>query len=123
MSAAARPLSPDQTALAELVQLVCECTALDARFRLCGYTVDMDGLELLPEPLQDRLIHYLAPGGWMWAYLGGERLDAPALALSKQLGVRPVEVETRAEARAAVRTLITDIRSNNGTIGLDIETT
>jgi hypothetical protein len=122
-AAAAAALSPDQVVLGVLVQLATECTELGARFRLAGATVDMEGLELLPEPLQDRLIHYLAPGGWMWAYLGGERLDAPALALSKQLGVRPVEVETRAEARAAVRTLITDIRSNNGTIGLDIETT
>jgi len=122
MSAAALPLSPDQTALAELVQLVCECTALDARFRLCGYTVDMDGLELLPEPLQDRLIHYLAPGGWMWAFLGGERRDAPALALSEALGVRPVLAESRLDARAAVRTLITDMRNHNGTLGLDIET-
>jgi DNA polymerase I-like protein with 3'-5' exonuclease and polymerase domains len=123
VTAAATPqLSAETTALSELRQLVRECDELGARFRLCGATVKVDGLERLPEPLQLRLMDYCHPEGWMWAFLGGERLDTPAIALSQKLGVRTVLVDSRSEARAAVRTLIADIRAIDGGVAIDIET-
>ena len=104
-----------------LTATVREASILGATFRLSGADVPIDGLERLPYALADRLCDF-ALCGWLFAFLGGERLDAPALALGRRLGVTPILVEDRAGLRHAIRRLELDKRSYGGHVGLDIET-
>jgi DNA polymerase I len=100
--------------------LVREAAALGARFRIGGAGIYIDQLDELPGTLQQDLRHY-AERGLLYAYFDGEELDLPALELADRLGIVSVLVETRAECRAAVRTLLKDIRVA-GPLGCDIET-
>jgi DNA polymerase-1 len=98
-----------------------EATALGLKLRISGADVVCDGLELLP----DRPRTYILKArncGLLWHYLGGTDLDAPALELSRELGVEPMLVQSRTEARQAIRQLICDIRTHPGHLGLDVET-
>jgi DNA polymerase I-like protein with 3'-5' exonuclease and polymerase domains len=114
-------LSPyrDLTALRSVLG---EASALGTRFRLSGAEVVIGGLEGLPALLQDELQH-ADHSGLLWKYLGGEELDNPALDFLDQLSVEAVLIETREQARAAIRSLIRDTKNHGGTVGLDIETT
>ena len=107
--------------LTALRHLLRECKALGARFRLCGHEVEIAGLDDLPDDLQAALRPHQV-SGLLWAYLGGEELDEPSLALADDLGIEVELVETRADARRAVRTPINDMRKHEGHLGLDIET-
>ena len=107
--------------LATIRLLLREAHALGVRFRRSGALVEIDGLSRLPPLLQAKVQPYVE-SGWLWIYLDGEEQDLPALELGDQLGVDIVLVETRVQARAAVRTLIMDIERHGGTLGADIET-
>ena len=101
--------------------LVREAAALGARFRLSGADVEIDGLNDLPDPLQDALLPHAA-SGMLWSYFDGDTLDDPALDLAEHLGVEMVLVETRTGCREAIRTLLANIKEHGDIIGLDIET-
>ncbi len=98
-----------------------EAKALGARCRLYGYDVEIAGLAGLPDDLLIALGRH-ADSGLLWAYLGGEELDAPCLALADELAIEVALVETRAGARQAVRQLIIDMRKYGRHLGFDIET-
>jgi len=113
-------LSPyrDLTALRSVLG---EASALGARFRLSGAGVVIGGLDKLPALLQEE-IRRADHGGLLWKYLGGEELDNPALDFLDQLGVEALLIETKEQARQAVRSLVRDTKKHGGTVGLDIET-
>jgi DNA polymerase I len=117
-------MSQDSTTPNPLVllrQCLAEAHALGAAFRLSGVDVLIDSPAPLPEPLQQALARR-RPCGLMWAYLGGARQDAPALAALQAQAIDALLIMTPAEARYAVRQLIIDMRQHGGHLGIDIET-
>jgi DNA polymerase I len=98
-----------------------EAGLLGARFRLSGYGVEIETFADLPAQLQQSLRHHVE-SGLLYAYLGGEELELPALDLADRLGVAAVLVETRAQVKEAIRCLIGDLKEHGPPLGLDIET-
>jgi DNA polymerase-1 len=115
------PQSSAESPLSVLRTIMREAIALGARFRLTGGDVDVENLDRLPSTLGRRLLDYRT-AGWLYPYLGGEELDKPAIELGTKLRVRVALVEDGLSARAAIRALIHDCHTFNGTIGLDVET-
>lgn len=105
----------------ELHAIVREAAALGVTFRLRGAEVVLGDFEGLPTPLAARLAEF-AETGWLFTYLGGARVDKPAVALGKRLGVTVVVVETVPDLRRAIRQLERDKRQHGRAVGLDIET-
>ena len=105
-----------------LRQLIGEVTRLGVRFRLSGAEVAIDGTEHLPGTLRDQLLDYDTKG-WLWAYLGGEAVDTPSRELLARVGVAAILVETRQQARDAIRLIERDKQTYGDVVGLDIETT
>jgi hypothetical protein len=98
-----------------------EASLLGARFRLSGYGVEIETFADLPAQLQQSLRHHVE-SGLLYAYLGGEELELPALDLADRLGVAAVLVETRTQVKDAIRCLIGDLKEHGPPLGLDIET-
>lgn len=107
--------------LSELRDLVREANQLGATFRFRGADIAIGDFERLPAPLAERLTGY-ADSGWLFAYLGGDLLDRPAIELGRRLGIENVVVTTIAALRRAIRQLEADKRQYGRYIGLDIET-
>ena len=103
-------------------QVVREAAALGAQFRLAGKAVAIDEPPDLPLTLRDELLEHGQSGRLRKFLLSGEDPDLKALALANQLGVGRKLVTDRLGARAAVRELITDMKSHGGHLGVDIET-
>jgi DNA polymerase-1 len=112
--------SPEQEVLG-LRQTVHEANALGATFRLSGAEVVLNIPEPFPASLRARLREYQR-SGWLYAFFGGERLESAALTFADELDVTSMLIETRADARLAVKILSVMAKAHNGTIGLDIET-
>ena len=99
-----------------------EASALGAKFRIAGGTVAIKGDAALPPALRGALLE-LSNRGLLRAFLtGGDDPDIAAVAFADRLGVERVLVETRTDARRAIRQLLHDIHGYDGHIGLDIET-
>ena len=98
-----------------------EAMHIGASFRISGADVIVDGAAKLPDTLVEALGQHDACGR-LRDYLGGTDPDDVALDLVDQLAVEPVLVETRADARLAIRRLISDIRRYGGYTAIDIET-
>jgi DNA polymerase I len=98
-----------------------EASVLGARFRLSGNGVEIEKFDDLPDTLQKSLRHHVE-SGLIYDFIGGEEQELPALDLADQLGVQAVLVETREQARSAIRGLLADLKDNGGPLGLDIET-
>jgi DNA polymerase-1 len=123
MSAAAQSTSPI-AALDALSRLLREATVLGVEFRISGADVRISGADHLPDGLRAGLEAANA-SGLLFDYLDGDAGADEAIALLDQLGVEPVLVETRADARQAVRQIMRDMRRPavaRQPIGLDIET-
>jgi DNA polymerase I len=120
MTAEVVALQPYRELLA-IKALLREASVLGARFRLSGYGVEIETFADLPAQLQQSLRHHVE-SGLLYAYLGGEELELPALDLTDRLGVAAVLVETRAQAKEAVRALLSDLKKHGPPLGLDIET-
>jgi DNA polymerase-1 len=101
-----------------LRHLLREALALGAAFRLSGTAVQIENFTALPETLQHALRAHV---GYLWSLINAEQDSEPVLLL-QQLGVTPVLVQTRVEARSAVRQLLSDLSKHDGPLGLDIET-
>lgn len=71
--------------------------------------------------MREELAGYAA-NGLLFTYLGGEEQEGAALELAEQLGVHVLLIETRGEARFAVRDLLADLARHGGVLGVDIET-
>jgi DNA polymerase-1 len=95
-----------------------EALALGAAFRLCGTAVTIENFTTLPQTLQHALSAHV---GYIWSLINSEQDSAP-ITLLQQFGVLPVLVQTRIEARIAVRNLLTDLAAHGGPLGLDVET-
>lgn len=98
-----------------------EASVLGARFRLSGNGVEIERFDDLPDTLQNSLRHHVE-SGLIYDFIGGEELELPALDLADRLGVAAVLVETREQAKDAIRRLMADLKDNGGPLGLDIET-
>ena len=96
-----------------------EAIALGLKVRVAGAGVAFAGLEALPAALRRHLEfeRHLA-----WCYLGAEDTDLEVLNFTDALGVDIVPVETAAAAKAAIRSLIDDVRRFGGPIAIDVET-
>jgi DNA polymerase I-like protein with 3'-5' exonuclease and polymerase domains len=125
MSAIAFELTADPTQeLRLLKRLIREVTKLGARFRICGGDVEIDRFDELPVFLREALQRQ---PGLLRSYLAADDDDEEALEFADSLGVEAILVETRAEARIAIRQLIKDLTQRadsegGGILGLDIET-
>jgi len=97
-----------------------EAVHIGANFRIAGADVIVDSTVKLPDTLVEALRQHNACGR-LRDYLGGTDPDDAALDLIDQLAVEPVLVETRADARLAIRRLILDTRLYGG-VAVDIET-
>jgi DNA polymerase-1 len=104
-----------------LTALVREVSTLGVKFHVQGPHLTITGAEGLPVPLANRLDEY-ERSGWLHGYFGCDRHEEPALALLKELRVRPHLIETRQLLRRAVRRLILDRREHGPELGFDIET-
>ena len=69
------------------------------------------------------MLRAYSESGLLWDYLDGDAGAGAAIALLGQLGVTAVLVETRVDARRAVRQILRDKQGHPGPIGIDIETT
>src|SRR5690348_12060516 len=98
-----------------LRNLMAEVAQLGIEFRISGAAVVIDGMEQLPDLLRRELERHRASGR-LWDYLGGWVDDAPAVAFGDTLGVAVRLVETKADARVAVRQLIADSRKFGGCV-------
>jgi DNA polymerase-1 len=99
-----------------------EASALGATFRIAGGTVAINGDAALPPALRGELVE-LSRRGLLRAFLtGGDDPDIEAVAFADRLGVARMLVETRIDARRAIRQLLHDIHDYDGHVGLDIET-
>jgi DNA polymerase-1 len=117
-TARAEPASP----LTALRRLLREVGALGVRFYLSGADVVTEGAETLPSSLRNALRAY-ADNGLLFSYLGGDKDEDAPLELLEKLEVEAVLVESTADARAAVRQLLRDLRVHGGPLGIDLETT
>src|SRR6516162_547413 len=80
-----------------------EASALGARFRIAGGTVAINGDGTLPPALRGELVE-LSNRGLLRAFLtGGDDPDIEAVAFADRLGIERVLVETRTDARRAIR--------------------
>jgi hypothetical protein len=104
-----------------LTALVREVSSLGVRFHVQGPHLTITGREGLPAPLAAWLDDY-EKSGWLRGYFGCDRHEEAALALIKELRVRPRLVETRELLRRVVRRLILDQREHGSELGFDIET-
>lgn len=120
MSAEIVALQPYRELLAVKTALR-EASVLGARFRPSGNGVEIEKFDDLPATLQQSLRHHVE-SGLVYDYIGGEAAELPALDLADQLGVAAVLVETQAQAKDAIRGLLTDLKDHGGPLGLDIET-
>jgi DNA polymerase I len=102
-----------------LPQLLAHAKRLGARFRISGATVQAAGLSNLPPEIRYGIT---ADPTALWEHLGGAAADQPSLALAEQLGINILLAETKAEAKAAIRDLIRQLRNKPAWLGLDIET-
>lgn len=107
--------------LIELRKLMREAQQLGVSFTFRGADIVVDHPDSLPAALADPLMEF-ARSGALFAYLGGGRLDKPAVELGRQLGVESVVVTTVPVLRQAIRQLEADKRQHGRHIGLDIET-
>jgi DNA polymerase-1 len=117
------PVAPDTAVqlLAELHGLVREAAQLGAKFRLSGADVTVGNAGELPGALRERIVDF-ADSGWLFAYLGGERLDQPAIDLGARLGIEVVVVTTAGELHNAIRHIESDKSRHGGIVGIDVET-
>jgi DNA polymerase-1 len=105
-----------------LRRLLRETAVLGIELRLSGSEVHIEGAERLPADLRAALLRY-RDNGMLFDYLDGDAGADAASSLLEQLRVTAGLVETRAEARDAVRQLIRDHLAHPGPIGIDLETT
>lgn len=101
--------------------LLAEAVQLGVRFQIRGRDVALHNAEALPATLREALEQHQR-SGLLWTYLGGEGDEDGPRALLEALEVTPRLVETVAEARAAVRELIRDLRRYDGYLAVDTET-
>src|SRR4051794_20755252 len=107
--------------MAAIRGLIAQAAQRGARFRFSGATVEIDGLEALPPQLQASLVRHQV-SGQLYDYMGGDVLDGPAVAFVGKLDVSRMLIETPADARMAVRTLIRDLKKYQGGLAIDTET-
>jgi 3'-5' exonuclease len=95
-----------------------EAVALGAKFRMSGAAICIEGITALPQRLREAL---QAHQNYLWDLIDNGA-DREPVELLDNLSVEAVLVETRYEARQAVRQLIADLAKHGAPIGLDIET-
>jgi DNA polymerase I-like protein with 3'-5' exonuclease and polymerase domains len=98
----------------ELRDAMREAVALGAEFRIVGASVDITGLDELPE-----IIDRHRMDGLLYSYLGADDTDSEAIDFARRIGVEAILVETRAAAITAVKEM-TALSAPH--VGFDIET-
>jgi DNA polymerase-1 len=103
--------------------VVREAAALGAKFRIAGGSVAINGDAALPQTLRGELVEVSNSGLLRSFLLSGDDPDIAAVAFADRLGVERVLVETRTDARQAIRQLLCDIHDHaDHIVSLDIET-
>jgi hypothetical protein len=115
------PAPAGKLTVQRLAAVVREVSVLGVKFHVQGPHLTITGREDLPQSLANRLDEF-DRSGWLRGYFGCDRHEETALALVRELRVRPHLIETPTLLRRAVRRLILDQREHGPEIGFDIET-